>query len=140
MDFTFVVIYNNQTYRPCAIDFDNKKVLIEVNGKKEWLSSDVVQIVLESNIKDIDGNCLYDGCYVQVLDTYYSSGEQIEHYIGQIVFCDASGWFCKVTKILKDTKPWLSKQMHVPIHKTAKIKLYATEFADNMDSFKTDYQ
>ena len=140
MDFTFVVIYNNQIYRPCTIDFDNKKVLIEVDSKKEWLSFDVVQIALESNIKDIDGNCLYDGCYVQVLDTYYSSGNQIEHYIGQIVFDNISGWTCKVTKILRDTKPWLSEQMHVPIHKTAKIKLYTTEFADNMDSFKTDCQ
>ena len=134
------VIHKGQNYKPCAIDFENGKVLIKISNKKEWLPFNSAKIVLESNIKDIDGNLLYDGCYVQVIDSYYSSGNQIEHYIGQIVFNNISGWTCKVIKILKDTKPWLSEQMYVPIHKTSKIRLYTTELADNMDSFKLDYQ
>lgn len=140
MKFGFTVIDKGQNYKPCAIDFENKKVLIKINDKKEWLAFNFVKIALESNIKDINGNLLYDGCYVQVLDSYYSSGDQIEHYIGQIIFDNMLGWICKVIKVFKDTKPWLSEQMYVPIHQTSKIKLYTTEFADNMDSFKVDYQ
>ena len=128
MNFNFIVLEEEGVSRPLQIDFKNQKVLLLRNtflGKKEkWLPLTTAKLVLESDIADINGDFLYDGCYAQVLDTYYCNGEQQDHYFGQVVF-DNDGWKIKILKKFKSTRRTVYINSYVRIRETAKIKRYS---------------
>ena len=128
MNFNFIILEEDGATRPLQLDFINQRALVSRNtffGKKEkWIPLTTAKLVLESDIQDINGEFLYDGCYVQVLDTYYCNGEQRDHFFGKVVF-ENDGWKIKILKVFESTRKKYYSDCYVRVPEIAKLKKYS---------------